>query len=200
MIVIAPIAGRLFGKADSRLLIAIGIVTLMVGYFYMGRFTLEVDFWHMLPGLLLTGSGMALTFNIMSATCMRTIPPGLLTAAAGLYTLSRRVGGNLGYAFVATQLPHRASIHRSSLAEHVTLYDNGVQQVMDGLSGRLATTGLPPGVAEQSAWKLLDTNVSQQATMMAFNDIFWMMGSLFIICLPLLLLFGGHTQRSPLAH
>ena len=200
MIVVAPIAGRLFGKVDSRLLMAIGIVMMMVGYFYMGHFTLEVGYWDLLPGLLLTGGGMAVTFNIMSATCMRTIPPALLTAASGLYTLSRRVGGNLGYAFVATQIPHRASIHRGYLAEHVTPYDTGTQQALDGLSGRLANTGLSPGVAETSALKLMDANVSQQATMMAFNDVFWLMGALFVFGLPLLFLIGGRARQAPAAH
>ena len=115
MIFVAPIAGRLFGRLDSRLLLGIGIATMMWGYFYMAHFTLEVGWWHILPGMLLTGSGMALTFSIMSATCMRTIPPALLTAATGLYTLSRRIGGNLGYAFAASQIPYRTTVHRGHL-------------------------------------------------------------------------------------
>ena len=194
MIVIAPIAGRLFGRVDSRILMAIGIAAMMVGYFDMARFTRDVGFSHMLPGLLLTGAGMAFTFSIMSATCMRTIPPALLTAASGLYTLCRRVGGNLGYALVASQIPHRATIHRGHLAEHLTPYDGDTQQALDGLSGRLAERGLPPGVVEDGALKLLDHNVNLQAAMMAYNDVFWMMGFLFVIGLPILLVVGGRVR------
>lgn len=195
MVVVAPIAGRLFGKVDSRLLMTVGIGLMMLGYFDMARFTLEVGYGHILPGMLLTGAGMAFTFNVMSATCMRTIPPALLTAASGLYTLSRRIGGNLGYAFVATQIPHRTSMHRGYLAEHLTPYDGGTQQALDSLSGRLASSGLPPGVAEENALKLLDSSVALQAKMMAYNDVFWLMGMLFLLGLPLLIPITNRVRR-----
>jgi DHA2 family multidrug resistance protein len=146
--------------------------------------------------MLLTGAGMAFTFNVMSATCMRTIPPALLTAASGLYTLSRRIGGNLGYAFVATQIPHRASMHRGYLVEHLTPYDGGTQLALDGLSGRLASGGLPPGMAEAGALKLLDGSVALQAKMMAYNDVFWLMGVLFVLGLPLLLPITNRPGQS----
>jgi DHA2 family multidrug resistance protein len=72
-------------------------------------------------------------------------------------------------------------------------------QALDGLTGRLANSGLPPGVAEQSALKLLESTVHRQATMMAYNDVFWIMGMLFVFGLPLLLLLGTHNQRPPSA-
>jgi hypothetical protein len=36
-------------------------------------------------------------------------------AASSLYTLSRRIGGNLGCAFVANQLLHRTAFHHARL-------------------------------------------------------------------------------------
>lgn len=195
MMVIAPVAGRLYGKLDSRILIVIGIAMMMWGYLDMSRFTLEVGWADILPGMLLTGAGMAFTFSIMSATCMQTIPPAMLTAAAGLYTLSRRIGGNLGYAFVATQVPHRAHIHRGHIVEHLTPYDGQTAQAIDGLTGRLAQSGLAPGVAEDSAIKLLDHTVNRQATMMAYNNVFWIMGMMFVLSFPLLIMLGNRRQN-----
>jgi DHA2 family multidrug resistance protein len=51
-------------------------------------------------------------------------------------------------------------------------------------------------VAEDSALKLLGGTVQRQATMMAYNDVFWMMGMCFVFCLPFLLLLG-RRRRSP---
>lgn len=196
VLIVAPIAGRLYGKLDNRLLAALGTAVMMAGYFDMSRFTLEIGWQRMLPGLLLTGGGMALLFSVLSAATMRTVPPALLTAAAGLFTLSRRIGGNIGYAFVANQLAHRSTFHQARLVDHLTPYDTGTMQALDGLTGRLASHGLPPGVAEQSAIKLLDGAVARQATMMAYNDVFWMMGMMFVITLPFLLLLGGRRRSS----
>jgi DHA2 family multidrug resistance protein len=50
-------------------------------------------------------------------------------------------------------------------------------------------------MAEQSALKMLDQSVNLQATMMAYNDVFWLMGILFVLGLPMLLLLGGRTPQ-----
>jgi DHA2 family multidrug resistance protein len=50
-------------------------------------------------------------------------------------------------------------------------------------------------VAEDSALKLLAGAVHRQAMMLAYNDVFWMMGVCFVFCLPLLLLLGRRPQR-----
>jgi len=35
--------------------------------------------------------------------------------------------------------------------------------------------------------------VNRHATMMAYNDVFWMMGMLFVVGLPFLMMLGGRT-------
>src|SRR5215510_2244340 len=195
MLLVAPISGRLYNLVDSRVMIGVGIVLMMGGYFDLAHLTLDTDGWQMLPGLLLTGAGMAMVFTAMSAAVMRTIPAPLMAAATGLYTLSRRIGGNIGYAFVANQIVHRTTFHRARLVDHLTPYDMWTSQVVEGLAGRLASSGVPPGGAEDSALKLLSGAVHRQAMMLAYNDVFWMMGVCFVVCLPLLLLLGGRHQR-----
>ena len=140
---------------------------------------------------------MAFMFGPLSVVVMRTIPLALLTSASSLYTLGRRIGGNMGYAFVATQIEQRSAFHRARLVDHITPYDTGTRQALDGLTGQLAASrGLSPGVAEDSAIKLLDGVVNQQATMLAYNDIFWLMGMVFIIGIPFLLLLGGRRSQA----
>ncbi|MEE8290163.1 MAG: DHA2 family efflux MFS transporter permease subunit, partial [Candidatus Tectomicrobia bacterium] len=197
MLVVIPIAGRLYNYVDSRLLIGCGLGLMMLGYFDLAGLTLEAGWPQLLPGMLLTGAGMSFMFGTMSAAVMRTVPLPLLTAAASLNTLGRRVGGNIGYAFVASQIDHRSALHRLRLVDHVTPYDVSTMRVLDGLTARLATgSGLPPGVAEESALKLLDGTVNRHATMMAYNDVFWMMGMLFVLCVPFLLLLGSRGRHA----
>src|SRR5439155_557231 len=139
--------GEREGWFESSFIVGTALITLL-GYFDLARLTLESGVGRMLPGLLLTGAGMAFVFSSMSAAVMRAIPPALLAAASGIYTLSRRIGGNMGYALVANQIVHRTAFHRARLLDHLTLYDGRMTQAIDNLSGRLASSGLPPGVAE----------------------------------------------------
>jgi hypothetical protein len=41
--------------------------------------------------------------------------------------------------------------------------------------------------------------VTRQATMMAYNDVFWIMGVMFVFCFPFLLLLGGRIRRQATA-
>jgi len=196
MFVVTPIAGRLYNSVDGRILIGAGAAMMVLGYLDWAHLTLEVGFTQLLPGLLLTGGGMACMFGTMSATVMRTVPKPMLTAASGLYTLFRRIGGNLGYALVASQLTHRTALHRARLVEHLTPYDPTSTLALDNLTARLAGSGVPPGVATDSALHMLSGTVNRHATMMAYNDVFWMMGMLCVVGLPFLIMLGGRGPRS----
>jgi len=198
MLVLAPLAGRLYNYVDSRLLIGLSIVLMMIGYFDMAHYNLDVGARQMLPALMISGAGMAFMFTILSTATMRTVPLPWMTAATGLFTLIRRIGGNLGYALVASQIEQRTTFHRARLLDHVTPYDPRTMQLLDGLSGRLAAEhGLAPGVAEDSALQILDKAVKRHATMMAYNDVFWLMGMLFVVSLPFLIMLGN--RRRPAA-
>jgi DHA2 family multidrug resistance protein len=199
ILVVTPIIGRLYNYMDSRLLVSIGVALMMWGYLDMSGFNLETSFRRMLPGFLLTGAGMSFMFGPMAAVVMRTVPLRSLTSASSLFTLFRRIGGNIGYAFVASQVAHRTVFHRARLVDHLTPYDTATSQALDGLTGRLiAGGGLAPGMAEDSAIKLLDGTVNRHAAMMAYNDVFWLMGMLFILTIPCLIFLskgsGGAVQ------
>jgi DHA2 family multidrug resistance protein len=196
MFLFTPIAGRLYNWIDSRLLIGGGLVMMVGGYLQLSQLTLEADFTDLLPGMLLTGAGMSFMFGTMSAVVMRTVPLPLLTAASSLYTLARRIGGNVGYAFVASQVAHRAAFHRARLLDHLTPYNTATTQAFEGLTGRLTNSGLPPGVAEESALQLLSGTVNRHATMMAYNDVFWVMGMLFVVGVPFLILLSGRRSHA----
>ena len=67
---------------------------------------------------------------------------------------------------------------------------------LDNLTARLVGGGVAPGAAIDSALKMLSGTVNRHATMMAYNDVFWMMGMLFVVGLPFLIMLGGRTPRS----
>jgi DHA2 family multidrug resistance protein len=54
-------------------------------------------------------------------------------------------------------------------------------------------------VAEDSALKLINGTVNRHATIMAYNDVFWMMGMLFVVSLPFLVLLSGRRSRPTVA-
>jgi DHA2 family multidrug resistance protein len=196
MVFLAPIAGRLYNYVDSRLLIGAGIALMLVGYYDMAHFNLDVGGRQMLRSLLFSVAGMAFMFSVLTAASMRTMPLPLMMAAASLYTLSRRIGGNIGYAFSAGLISRRSAVHRARLVDHITPYDAATQQTVYEMTIGLGDRGLPPGVVDETVLKLVDLKVNRHAAMLAYNDVFWMMGMLFVLSLPFLFLLGSRTRNA----
>jgi DHA2 family multidrug resistance protein len=102
----------------------------------------------------------------------------------------------VGYAFAANQIIHRMTFHRLRLQEHVSLQPGNTTDVLEGLTSRLTDAGLPQGQAEDGALQILDNTVTRHATMLAHNDVFWMLALLFVLSLPLLGLLGHRPRHA----
>jgi hypothetical protein len=90
----------------------------------------------------------------------------------------------------------RTTLHRRGLVDHVTLFDPNTTQALKGLTGKFVGSGLPQTVAQRDTFHLLDGTINRHATMMAFNDIFWLMCVLVVIGLPLLFWIGRRSRAT----
>jgi DHA2 family multidrug resistance protein len=196
---LSPLVGRLAAWVGARLLIICGMLLLLLGFFDLARLSLEAHGGRLLVSLLLTGAGSAIMLTVLTATAVRTVPLPLMTAASSIFLMIRRLGGNIGYAVLANQLTYRTALHRVYLGEHVVLDQESTTRVLESLTSRLDGAGVPLGQDEASALKLLNNTVNRHAAMLAHNDVFWLLGMLFVLCLPLLYLLGRRPRAVPSA-
>jgi len=103
--VLAPIAGRLADRVDGKYPLLAGLFLLTTGMVVL-LLSSRVDSTQasLLPGIVLTGAGLGLTFAPMQAIAMRTIEPAMAGAAAGLINTTRQVGAMVGSAAVGALL------------------------------------------------------------------------------------------------
>jgi MFS transporter, DHA2 family, multidrug resistance protein len=192
---LAPFAGRLAAHVGPRLLIGSGMALMLLGFFDQAHLSLEVGSRQMLLPLLFTGAGMAVMLTVLTTATARTVPLPLMTAASSIFLMARRLGGNVGYAVLANQLTHRTALHRAYLREHVVLDHESATQALENLTSRLASAGLSLGQDEDSALKLLNNTANRHAAVLAHNDVFRLLGMLFVLSLPLLYLLGRQPRR-----
>ncbi|MGA7619227.1 DHA2 family efflux MFS transporter permease subunit [Candidatus Binatus sp.] len=188
MLLTMPLVGRLYNHVSPRILIAVGIVALVVGYWELSQFTLTVSFANFLPILVMTGIGMGAAMVTMSTVSLSTINRSQMTGASSLFTLSRRVSGNIAYATLATLLARRSQVHRSELISAVggtnPVFRSADAQYRSLLSGY----GIASTPSRRPDLAMLDGMVNRQATMMAYNDCFWLMAVMLVAVLPFLFL------------
>ena len=195
---VMPIVGWLFNYVDPRLLIGIGIAITYWSFQQLAHLSLNVGYWNLVPIMLVMGVAVPCMFVPLSTVSLSTIRREDMTAATSLYTLSRRVGGNIGYALVATLIDRFSVAHRGHLIEHISLLNPAYFSYHSHLTERLVQSGGDPVAAPQKALALVNAEVNRQAAMLAYNDLAWIFGVMFLATLPLLFLLR-RRQTTPSA-
>jgi DHA2 family multidrug resistance protein len=195
LFVMMPVAGWLFDRVDARLLVGSGIALICWSLYDLGHLNANVGYWNLTPILVLMGLGMPFMFVSLTTVSMSTVPREDVTSASGIYTLSRRVGGNIGYALLATIVARRAQFHRAHLVGQLSATNPAFTQAHGALGSFLSQSGVPPTSAPLTALGLLNQLVDQQAGVMAYNDAAWFVAILLLASLPLLFILPGRVGR-----
>lgn len=184
------IVGRLVGKLDLRVLLAIGFSITAFSLWQMSRYTLtlgESDIvW---PGVI-QGVGLGFVFVPLSAATFSTLSPAMRTEGTAIYSLIRNIGSSIGIALVQTLLVRNTQIAHASLVEHVTYANPAV-------SDALLASG--SGAMNPGALAALNGEITRQASMIAYVDDFWLMLMLTLMVIPLLLLIRPPKQSTAVA-
>lgn len=182
----------LLGRVDPRLLVATGLFLTGLGNLSLGWLDLNAGYWDLaLPGMV-SGVGMGLFFVPMSTLAFQNIGPDRQDEASGIYGVMRSLGSSVGIAVIGWQVASRTQYHWTVLSGGITPFDPQV-------TGWLAPLGLSPGSAEGAG--LLAQQVSAQASMLAFQDAFWLTGWAAFVMLPVLLVLQRPAagKRAPAA-
>jgi DHA2 family multidrug resistance protein len=104
------------------------------------------------------------------------------------------LGGSFGIALLAVIFDQRRSLHRSNLVEHLTVTNPLLQERLSQLQALVLERGEGPGRVADQALQLRSDQVGRQASLLAFSDVFRVVGLLFLLALPLVLLTGGRAR------
>ena len=159
---IAPVAGRTADRLGGKWILFAGLslfstgMGILIASSHVGSSRL-----HLLPGLIVAGVGLGLTFAPLQTIAMRNVEPQMAGAASGMINTTRQLGGVIGAAAVGALLQAQLSTHLKSaaVAGAAQLPPQYRSQVIETLShvasgnqdiaGGQITTGLPAGIPDQ---------------------------------------------------
>lgn len=104
---------------------------------------------HMLPGMLLTGTGVGLTLPTLVSAAVSAVPPHRFATGSGVVTMARQVGIVLGVAVLVTVLGHPsgtaalASFQRATVVIAATAFTAGLASLLLLRSRPAAARGNP---------------------------------------------------------
>ncbi len=198
-----PIVSRLLPLVQTRALIAFGIFALGCSLLYSHNLTPTMTFEHLTLIRATQTVGLAFLFVPISAIAYSTLPKTLSNDATSLYTMFRNVAGSIGIASATALLETRTQTHSAYLSSHLTVFRPAYVQTMAQIRAEIARLGYAPQAVRGLAMGLMHRNLQQQASILAYQDVFLMSAIVAFCVLPVCLLFqptkaGG--RAGPPAH
>ncbi len=174
-----PIAGRLVHKINPKIVLGAGILISCYSTYLMSNFNLQADFWSIIWPRIVLGIGMPFIFISLTILTMAGIKKEEMGNATGIYNLLRNLGGSFGVAFVTTMLQRRAQFHQFRLVENLTVFDPQLQIASENLSQVFEFKGYGP-LSEYSGLTVIYRELLRQASMLGFNDAFYLLSIMMI--------------------
>jgi MFS transporter, DHA2 family, multidrug resistance protein len=185
------LVGRLVGRVDTRLLLAIGLGFTAWSFYAMTGWTPDVSQTEIVVVGVVQGAGLGFLFVPLSSATLATLPPEQRTAGAGLYNLSRNIGSSVGISVVTSLLTQNTQANHAEIAQHVTAVNRQFE------TPAIAHMLSPVTDAGRAA---LDAIVAQQAQIIAYIDDYKLLMIATLAAMLLLVVFKTPSGRADAGH
>lgn len=191
-----PAIGALMAKVKPRYLLVCGILLGSFAMFRLSHLNMNVGYWNFFWALIWQGIGMGCIFIPLTTITNDPIPVERMGNATSLFNLMRNIGASIGISMVTAIQTRHSQVHVNNLTSHVTPSNLQAQGLVNGIAGAFTSqAGVDPATAQHMASGMLENIIRQQAAIMSFNDVFWLLGIIFLLMLPLILLLRPPKKK-----
>jgi DHA2 family multidrug resistance protein len=194
-----PIVGILISKVEPRKLLGFGIIVASFSLFLLAKLNLNAGYWDIFWPQIIQGTAMGLLFVPLTTVTFDPIPRELTGNATSIFNLMRNVGASFGIAAVTTIVARHTQTHTNELTKNVNIYSGPAKQTFEAARAVFMAKGSDAATATSRAYAAVWGMVQQQAAMLSYRDAFFLLGVLFLVMLPLLLLMHKPKKRGTAA-
>lgn len=182
-ILLMPLIGKFGGKVDGRYLIGFGVLGMSLSLWTNGHLATRVDEITLITPVFIRACSLGFIFVPLSVMALSNLRPEQRGNAAGLFNLTRELGGSIGTAWMSSALSRSTKANATALTSHVDVYGQVAQEQFAQMKGAMAARGVldPTG----AAYGLLGQRINAQALVRAFNTNFLILAAIFVCALVL---------------
>jgi DHA2 family multidrug resistance protein len=170
MFLTGPLMGRLVRLLDPRVTMVFGFLMISWGMYLGHGISGDWGFAEFAVLQAFRGCGVMIVMITSTQLTMSTLPPQMIKDASGLVNLARNTAGAIAMAVLSTTLTTRTAIHLDTLSANVTTASVQAQQMIAGLTARMAAMGVSDPAA--AARKAFQYYLNREASILAFGDGF----------------------------
>jgi MFS transporter, DHA2 family, multidrug resistance protein len=195
-IIALVVVGALLGRGvDARWLMAIGLVILGAGNFWMSQLNLEISPWQVVWPRVVMITGLGMIFAPLNLAAFLYIPRSLRGAAVGLLALLRNEGGSVGTTMGQTITERREIFHALRLNENLDQFNPTVNSYLDQAQAAFLQQTGDPAASQQMALQSLEDLREQQASSLSYFDAFLIFAVLAVALAFLVFLMKRSTAQ-----
>jgi DHA2 family multidrug resistance protein len=188
-ILVLMVVGRLLGRGiDARWFVAAGLLTLGAAAYWTSLLNLQISPWQVVWPRVLLIVGLSMIFAPLNVAAYLYMPRHLRAAAVGLFSLLRNEGGSVGTSMAQTIQERREIFHELRLGEHLDPFNPNVVAFAHQSQAALYRMTGDPVAAKRMSLQFLENLRVQQASSLAYFDVFWVTGMISFALVFLVLL------------
>ncbi|NMW31267.1 DHA2 family efflux MFS transporter permease subunit [Altererythrobacter sp. RZ02] len=197
MLLLMPFIPWLFRTVDVRIAVVVGLSMLCLSALLDTELTADTVGGAFTASQILRGLAQALLFLYLNQAAISAVSELDAPDAASLFNVSRNLGGSIGLAAMATLQEQRIGFHQLRISEAISANNPVTQEWLARMSKQF---DLGTGEGLERAYAVLHAQISEQAFVMAYNDLFLALGFVVALTIPLALILRPLRQGSGMMH
>jgi DHA2 family multidrug resistance protein len=183
-LLLIPLVPSLLRRFDARIVICTGLALFAASNFMNVHLTGDYAADQLIWPSIVRSLGQALVFAPLSAVATSGIEAENAASASSLFNMMRNVGGAVGIALLQTLLSKREQYHSSVLMHSVSLFEQATRTRLEKLTHYFISRGVTDHAdAAHRAVVAVGKIVQKQAFILAFGDMFFLLGFALIVAL-----------------
>ncbi|OYU84909.1 MAG: MFS transporter [Flavobacterium sp. BFFFF2] len=185
-----PIIGKLIQRGvPQTYMVAVGFAVFFVFTFWMQHImTPDTGSEHMFWPLIFRGIGLGLLFVPITTLSLSTLKGKSIGEGAAFTGMMRQLGGSFGIAIITTFIARWGQKHRVDLLRNIRIDSPVVHDRIIQLKAGFMNKGFSESEALAKAYQVLEYNVTMQGMVLSYMDVFQILGLIFLVCIPVILI------------
>jgi MFS transporter, DHA2 family, multidrug resistance protein len=204
MAFLMPVSGEITKYVQPKFVIAAALLVLSLALWHTTNLAPEASFQYFAWSRVYHMVAMPFLFIPITAASYVGIPSQKTEQAASLMNIARNTGGSMGISLYTTLLAQHQQLHQSRLVESIYPSSIQYQNTLSQLTENFMERGASKLDAQQQAIAFIGQQVSSQALLLSYIDVFATLGSLAIVLTAIVLILfrtgAGDAQHSAPPH
>ena len=190
-LLITPFVGRFISRINLRLAASFAFCVFGAAIFWTATLNESASFAQFAMPRLMQGVGVSFFFLPLNQILLSGVPANELASASGVSNFVRTMSGSFSTAIAVWVWNRRSDYHHAVLTEHIRNSVDAWTQYQAQLAAH--------GITGAGASEYVNFVISGQASTLGVNDVFNMLGLMFLLLIPLIWLakppFGARAAN-----